>query len=387
MLSGGNMRQGMIFATTFIIQFIIAMEMNFIGPLAPFLAEYFSIRDSQVVYFNLGYSAVGLLVPLFGVWADRYGNKKLISYALILFLSGSLLSAYSSSAITFALGRVFIGLGYFSLSGTTMSYISEFVDYKRRGMAAGILRTAFGFAIFASPLYTSYLTGRFQSLRSIYLPLSALALMALLMLWRLPETKKSKSSKLDMAEFIGILKHPRTIKVLASLFLIITAPTMLYNFLAIHLSQEFNMTQQQIGIAYSLIALGTIAGIGVATFFADKIGKLRFARYFFGLMVISLIPIAYVPAATAAVALSAVFAFGLDGAWTSYQAFSSEIQPEKRGTFLSLFYTVNALTITLYSVIGPFLFDLGGLRFTTALGLFASSIALLILFRLSRSPA
>lgn len=48
MLSGGNMRQGMIFATTFIIQFIIAMEMNFIGPLAPFLAEYFSIRDSRV---------------------------------------------------------------------------------------------------------------------------------------------------------------------------------------------------------------------------------------------------------------------------------------------------------------------------------------------------
>jgi predicted MFS family arabinose efflux permease len=104
-------------------------------------------------------------------------------------------------------------------------------------------------------------------------------------------------------------------------------------------------------------------------------------------MVISLIPIAYVPVATIAVALSAIFAFGLDGAWTSYQAFSSEIQPEKRGTFLSLFYTVNALTITLYSVVGPFLFDLGGLRFTTTLGVVASSIALLILFRLGRSPA
>ncbi len=381
------MKQGLIFITTFIIQFIIAMEMNFIGPLAPFLAEYFSIRDSQVVYFNLGYSAVGLLVPLLGVWADRYGSKRLISYALVLFLAGSILSAFSSTALSFALGRILIGLGYFSLSGTTMSYISEFVDYRRRGMAAGILRTAFGLAIFASPLYTSYLTGKFQSLRSIYLPLSVLALIALLMLRKLPETVKSEGSRLDMEEFIGILKHPRTIKVLTSLFLIITAPTMLYNFLSIHLSQEFSMTQQQIGISYSLIALGTIAGIGVATFFADKLGKLRFSRYFFGLMVISLIPIAYVPAATIAVALSAIFAFGLDGAWTSYQAFSSEIQPEKRGTFLSLFYTVNALTITLYSVVGPFLFDLGGLRFTTALGVAASSIALLILFRLGRSPA
>lgn len=381
------MSQILIFLTTFIIQFMIAMEMNFIGPLAPYLAGYFGIRDSQVVYFNLGYSAVGLLVPLFGVWADKYGTKRLISYALALFLSGTLLSAFSSSAISFALGRVLIGLGYFSLSGTTMSYISEFVDYKKRGMAAGILRTAFGLAIFSSPLYTTYLTGRFNSLKSIYLPLSALAVLSLLMLWKLPETEKSESSKLDLDEFISILKHPRTIKVLASLFLIITAPTMLYNFLSIHLSQEFNMAQQEIGIAYSLIALGTIAGIGAATFLADRVGKLRFSRYFFGLMVLSLIPIAHVPVATAAVALSAVFAFGLDGAWTSYQAFSSEIQPEKRGTFLSLFYTVNALTITLYSIVGPFLFDIGGLKLTTALGLAASSIALIILFRLSRSPA
>ncbi len=381
------MSQILIFLTTFIIQFMIAMEMNFIGPLAPYLAGYFGIRDSQVVYFNLGYSAVGLLVPLFGVWADKFGTKRLISYALALFLSGTLLSAFSSSAISFALGRVLIGLGYFSLSGTTMSYISEFVDYKKRGMAAGILRTAFGLAIFSSPLYTSYLTGRFNSLKSIYLPLSALAVLSLLMLWKLPETEKSESSKLDLDEFISILKHPRTIKVLASLFLIITAPTMLYNFLSIHLSQEFNMAQQEIGIAYSLIALGTIAGIGAATFLADRVGKLRFSRYFFGLMVLSLIPIAHVPVATAAVALSAVFAFGLDGAWTSYQAFSSEIQPEKRGTFLSLFYTVNALTITLYSIVGPFLFDIGGLKLTTALGLAASSIALVILFRLSRSPA
>jgi predicted MFS family arabinose efflux permease len=381
------MSQILIFLTTFIIQFMIAMEMNFIGPLAPYLAGYFGIRDSQVVYFNLGYSAVGLLVPLFGVWADKFGTKRLISYALALFLSGTLLSAFSSSAISFALGRVLIGLGYFSLSGTTMSYISEFVDYKKRGMAAGILRTAFGLAIFSSPLYTSYLTGRFNSLKSIYLPLSALAVLSLLMLWKLPETEKSESSKLDLDEFISILKHPRTIKVLASLFLIITAPTMLYNFLSIHLSQEFNMAQQEIGIAYSLIALGTIAGIGAATFLADRVGKLRFSRYFFGLMVLSLIPIAHVPVATAVVALSAVFAFGLDGAWTSYQAFSSEIQPEKRGTFLSLFYTVNALTITLYSIVGPFLFDIGGLKLTTALGLAASSIALVILFRLSRSPA
>ena len=203
------MNQILIFSVTFIIQFIIAMEMNFIGPLAPFLATYFGIRDSQVIYFNLGYSAVGLLVPFLGVWADKYGNKRLISYALALFIAGSILSAFSASALTFAFGRVFIGLGYFSLSGTTMSYISEFVDYKKRGMAAGILRIAFGVAIFVSPLYTSYLTEKFNTLKSIYLPLAFMAIAALMLLQKLPETKIRESSQLDLKEFVTILKHPQ----------------------------------------------------------------------------------------------------------------------------------------------------------------------------------
>jgi predicted MFS family arabinose efflux permease len=77
----------------------------------------------------------------------------------------------------------------------------------------------------------------------------------------------------------------------------------------------------------------------------------------------------------------------LDGGWTSYQAFSSEIQPGKRGTFLSLFYTINAAAVTLFSLIGPLLYDLGGLKLTTGVGVGSSLIALVILFRLSRIPA
>src|SRR5690554_5802836 len=102
------MSQLLMFTTTFIIQFIIAMEMNFIGPLAPFLSTYFNIKDSQVIYFNLGYASVGLLVPLRGVWADRYGNKRIITYALLLFFAGSILGAFAPNPILFFLARILI---------------------------------------------------------------------------------------------------------------------------------------------------------------------------------------------------------------------------------------------------------------------------------------
>lgn len=378
------MNRNLIYITTFIIQFIIAMEMNFIGPLAPYLSEYFGIRDSQVILFNLGYSAVGILVPMFGVWSDRYGTKRLITYSLLLFLTGTILGGLAPNALAFALGRMLIGLGYFSLSGNLMSYVSEFTDYQNRGKASGILRTAFGIAILSSPIYTAYLTNVFGNLLSIYLPLSILAVVALILLKKLPETEILESSQLNLDEFIALLKHPTTIKVLLSLFLVITAPVNLYNFLGLYLSSEFSLTQGQIGISYSLIAAGSVIGILIATLFSDRIGKLTFSRIAFTIMVVSLFPIPYVKSVFFIIILAFSFAFGLDGGWTSYQAFSSEIHPGKRGTFLSLYYTVNAAAVTLYSLISPLLYDLGGLKLTTGFGTASSFIALIILFGLSR---
>lgn len=378
------MNRRLICITTFIIQFTIAMEMNFIGPLAPYLSEYFGIRDSQVILFNLGYSAVGILVPMFGIWSDRYGTKRVIRYSLLLFLAGTILSGLAPNALAFAFGRILIGLGYFSLSGSLMSYISEFTDYQKRGKASGILRTAFGLAILGSPLYTAYLTNIFGNLLSIYLPISTLAVVALILLRKLPETEILESSQLNLDEFIALLKHPTTIKVLLSLFLVITAPVNLYNFLGLYLSSEFSLTQGQIGISYALLSAGSVIGILISTLFSDKIGKLTFSRVAFTIMVISLFPIPYVKSVTSIIILAFGFAFGLDGGLTSYQAFSSEIHPDKRGTFLSLYYTINAATVTLFSLISPLLYDLGGLKLTTGFGTASSSIALIILFGLSR---
>ena len=69
------MNQLLIFITTFIIQFVISVEMNLIGILAPFLSQHFSIDESLVIRFSLGYSAVAILVPYLGVLADRHGKK------------------------------------------------------------------------------------------------------------------------------------------------------------------------------------------------------------------------------------------------------------------------------------------------------------------------
>ena len=115
----------LMFSTTFLIQIIIAIEMGVIGPLAPFLAKHFSINEGMVMLFNLGYSAVGFLVPYLGVFADKYGKKKSLVISLILFIIGSTIGGFARSSYIFAFARIFIGFAYFSISGTNLSYISE----------------------------------------------------------------------------------------------------------------------------------------------------------------------------------------------------------------------------------------------------------------------
>lgn len=372
----------LMFVTTFLIQLIIAIEMGVIGPLAPFLAGHFAIKDSMVILFHLGYSAVGLLVPFLGVFADKYGKRKSISISLLLFIIGSVIAGFAKNPFVFAFARIFIGFAYFSLSGTNISYVSEFISYKNRGKVSGLLRTAFGIAILFSPLYATYLVSKYNNLIAIYLPLAAIGALSLGLLSRLPETKKSPEVKIDKKEFLSLLKDPVAEKMLITVFLILTAPSLILNYLGIYLSNSFNISQVNIGISYTIIAIGTISGIVFSGVFSDKLGKFKLSKRLFIIMALALLPIPYIKTLPLFLIFVTIFSFGLDGGWTAYQALGSEIIPEKRGTFMSLIYTVNSITLTFYSLIGPFIYNLGGFRLVLGIATISTFIAVIILSKL-----
>lgn len=381
------MNQILIFVTTFIIQFVIATEMNLIGPLAPFLSNYFNIGDNYVILFNLGYSAVGILVPYLGIISDRFGKKKMLSAALIMFILGTFIAGNSHNPLHFGLARILIGLGYYSLSGTNLSYVSEFIDYDKRGKASGILRIAFGIAVLFSPLYSATLISKFNNISSVYIPLTMLGILALILLFFLPETSTDENKKFDKQRFFQLLQEPKNIKIFISIFFITTAPSILLNFLGIYMSSEFGLSQVQIGFVYTLIAIGTLLGIGCSAIFTDRIGKLKFSSFLFSIMVTSLFAIPYINSLPVIIVFCFLFAFGLDGGWTSYQAYATEISPENRGTFMSLFYTVNALTVTFYSIFGSIIYSIGGFKLAVGIATLAAIVGFSLVYKLNKDES
>lgn len=377
------MKRISMFAICFFIQYIIGTEMAIMGPLAPFLAVYFNIDQGMVMLLNLGYSAIGFLVPYLGVFADKYGKKRSLTISLILFVVGSIIGSISRSAIIFGFARVFIGFAYFSLSATNLSYISEFISYKNRGKASGILRTTFSLSVLLSPIMATYLVSRFNHLGVIYIPLAIIGVLCLLGLRSLPETKIYPDVNLNKEEFLSLLKNSNAKKMLITVFLILTGPTLMLNYLGIYMSNEFNVAQVNIGIIYTVIGIGTIMGTFFAGALSDKIGKFNMSKLLFSIMLLTILPIPYLNSVVWVVLMSTVFSFGLDGGWTAYQALGSEVVPEKRGTFMSLIYTVNAITITFYSIVAPILYKLGGFKFIISIASITIFLGILMVFRLN----
>ncbi len=369
----------LMFVTTFLIQLIIAVEMAVIGPLAPYLAKYFLIKENMVILFNLGYSIVGFFVPYLGIFADKFGKKKSLVISLIMFILGSVCAGLAKSPYIFALARMLIGFAYFSLSGTTLSYLSEFISYKNRGKASGLLRIAFGIAILFTPIFATYLVSKYNSLTIIYFPLAIIGGFALTFLTKLPETKKSQNVKLDKREFLSLLKNPLAEKMLLTVFLLLTAPSLILNYLGIYLANSFSLSQVNIGIAYTIVAIGTVTGIVFSTIFSDRLGKYKLSKYFFIIMAIGTFPMFYSNSLPIVIGLVTIFSFGLDGGWTSYQALASEVIPEKRGTFMSLFYTVNAITIVFYSLVGPIIYGLGKFKLVLTISTLSSILAITLI--------
>lgn len=374
----------LIFLTGFLIHLIVSMELNSISPIAPFLANYFNIADSSVIRLGLGFSLVGLFVPLLGVWADKYGKKNYISFSLIIYIIGTLISGFAKTPLVFAFGRTFIGLGYFSLNASVISYISDFVPFEKRGKAAGIIRIAFGVAILVSPLYATYIVNTFNNIKGIYIPFAIIALICLTLLTRLPESKKSNNQNISFKDVLEILKNPVGLKLLIIQFLSITSPYIFFSYLGVYLNNDFNLSQLQIGYIYTILGCGTVIGVTLCTFISDKIGKEKFTKIFFTLMVITIIPIAYVKSIPAFTIIATLYAIGIDGGWSAFQAICTEAFPEKRTTFMTLLSFTNALMIILFSIFGPFLYVLKGYKLILTISSISSSLALLLFFNVTK---
>lgn len=107
-----------------------------IGGAKPFYEIYFGISENagmQALAMSIALAGCLLGATMAGFWADRYGRKKLLQFAALVFLVSSWATGASSALMTFILARLVGGIAIGLAADLSPMYIAEVAPTRIRG--------------------------------------------------------------------------------------------------------------------------------------------------------------------------------------------------------------------------------------------------------------
>ena len=119
-----------------------------------------------------------VVAPIYGKLGDLYGRKIVLQTAIVIFLVGSVLSAFATSMTFLIIARTVQGLGGGGLMVVAMTVVADIIPPRQRGKIQGIFGAVFGVATVVGPLLGGFIVERFSWhwIFLINIPLGVLAL-------------------------------------------------------------------------------------------------------------------------------------------------------------------------------------------------------------------
>lgn len=147
------------------------------------------LRGSTPALIGLAIGAYGLSQALlqipFGLLSDRVGRKRMIYIGLILFAAGSLVAASTDSIYVVIAGRILQGAG--AIASVLMALLSDLTREEERTKAMATVGISIGLS-FSVSLVLGPLIGTAFGLSGLFYLTALLALVAMIIVWRLVPT-------------------------------------------------------------------------------------------------------------------------------------------------------------------------------------------------------
>ncbi|MEA2188724.1 MAG: hypothetical protein QOK16_3735 [Solirubrobacteraceae bacterium] len=182
----------------------VGIDVTILSVALPTLAVRLDASTSQLQWFLSAYTLVfaGAMMPA-GMLGDRFGRKRLLLIALVVFGGGSLACAYAPSADAFIAARAVLGLGGAVVLPMVLAVLPALFCERERPRAVGVMMTAtmLGFPI--GPILGGWLLTHYSwgTVFLINVPVVVVALIAVAAL--LPESRSSARASLDLVGVVA----------------------------------------------------------------------------------------------------------------------------------------------------------------------------------------
>jgi EmrB/QacA subfamily drug resistance transporter len=177
---------------------VIGMDNTILNVALPTLARDLRATASELQWMVDAYILVfaGLLLTM-GALGDRFGRKLALNIGLLVFVAGSVASAFADSAGVLIASRAAMGIGGALIMPSTLSIITNVFPPRERGRAIGVWAGVAGFGIVLGPVIGGWLLEHFWwgSVFLVNVPVVAVAILAGYPL--VPESKDPHATPLD----------------------------------------------------------------------------------------------------------------------------------------------------------------------------------------------
>src|SRR5215831_8682231 len=134
-------------------------------------------------------AAAALVALLVGPASDKYGRRRFLLYASILFGVSLMSVAFIRDINTLAGVRFFTGLAAGTFSTCSIAYVGDYFPYKRRGTAMSVVQSGY-FAALVVGVPVGSLLAQWKGWRSSFIAFGVLSIVAFVLVRvRLPEDK------------------------------------------------------------------------------------------------------------------------------------------------------------------------------------------------------
>jgi len=176
----------------------VGLDVTVLSVALPTLASSLRASESDLQWFSSAYAlvlAVGMLPA--GVLGDRFGRKRILLSALVLFGAGSILCAFSTNPGEFIAGRILLGAAGAAIVVMALSVMTVLFAEEERPRAVGIWAAANFLALPVGPIFGGWLLTNYWWgwIFLMNVPVALLGVLAVLTL--VPESRAAQKPALD----------------------------------------------------------------------------------------------------------------------------------------------------------------------------------------------